>query len=141
LGLAWAVFRPIATVLTFTVVFSFVAKFPSDGLPCPLFVFGALLSWTLLSSGLGSGVSSLTNQLNLVSKIYFSREVLPISRILASAIELLIATLIFVVLLIAYQVELSWNILYAIPILIIGISMLVARRPPDRRGSRARWHA
>jgi lipopolysaccharide transport system permease protein len=125
LGLAWAFFRPIATVIIFTVVFSYIAKFPSDGLPYPLFVFGALLPWTLLSSGIGAGVSSLTNQSNLVAKIYFPREILPISTVLASAIDFVIAAVIFVVLLFFYQVEVSWHMLYAIPILLIEILLLL----------------
>jgi lipopolysaccharide transport system permease protein len=125
LGLTWAVLRPIATVVIFTVVFSYIAKFPSDGLPYPLFVFGALLPWTLLNSGIGAGVSSLTNQANLVAKIYFPREILPISAILASAVDFLIAAVIFVILLFIYQVEVSWYILYAVPILLIEVLLLL----------------
>lgn len=125
LGLTWAILRPIATVIIFTVVFSYIAKFPSDDLPYPLFVFGALLPWTLLSSAIGAGVPSLTNQANLVSKIYFPREILPISTILASAIDFVIAAALFVVLLIFYQVGITWNLLYAIPILFIEILLLL----------------
>lgn len=125
LGLTWAILRPVATVIIFTVVFSYIAKFPSDGLPYPLFLFGALLPWTLLSSAIGAGVPSLTNQANLVSKIYFPREILPISTILASAIDFLIAAALFVVMLLFYQVGITWNILYAIPILLIEILLLL----------------
>lgn len=124
LGLTWAILRPIATVVIFTVVFSYIAKFPSDELPYPLFVFGALLPWTLLSSAIGAGVPSLTNQANLVAKIYFPREILPISSILASALDFLIAAAIFVLLLLLYQVDITWNILYVIPILVIELMML-----------------
>jgi lipopolysaccharide transport system permease protein len=124
LGMAWAIVRPVATVIIFTVVFSYIAKFPSDGLPYPLFVFGALLPWTLLSSAIGAGVPSLTNQRNLVAKIYFPREILPISTILASAIDFVIAAVMFVILLLFYQVDITWNALYAIPILIVELLLL-----------------
>lgn len=124
-GMAWAILRPVATVLVFTLVFSYIAKFPSDGIPYPLFVFGALLPWTLLSSALGAGVPSLSNQANLVAKIYFPREILPLSAILASAVDFVIAAAIFLVLLFVYQVEITWNILYVIPILLIELALLV----------------
>jgi lipopolysaccharide transport system permease protein len=123
-GMAWAVLRPIATVIIFTVVFSYIAKFPSENLPYPLFLFGALLPWTLLSSSIGAGVPSLTNQSNLVAKIYFPREILPISAIFASAVDFLIAGAIFIVLLLLYQVDITWNVLYLIPILIIEVLLL-----------------
>jgi len=116
--------RPVATVVIFTVVFSHIAKFPSDGLPYPLFVFGALLPWTLLSSAIGAGVPSLTNQRNLVAKIYFPREILPISTILASAIDFVIAAVIFLILLVFYQVDVTWNVLWAFPILLIELLLL-----------------
>lgn len=125
LGMAWAVVRPIATVTIFTIVFSYIARFPSDDLPYPLFVFGALLPWTLLSSALGAGVPSLTNQRNLVAKIYFPREILPIAAILASAVDFIIAALIFLILLLFYQVGITWNLLYVIPILLIEVVFLV----------------
>jgi lipopolysaccharide transport system permease protein len=124
LGMTWAFLRPIATVVVFTAVFSYIAGVPSDDLPYPLFVFGALLPWTLFSSAIGAGVPSLTNQANLVAKIYFPREILPISTILASAIDFLIAGAIFLLMLVYYQVAVTWNILYVIPILLIELLFL-----------------
>src|SRR5579885_2411983 len=52
LGAAWAVLQPLVMMAMFTIVFSRFAKIPSDGFPYPLFVFAALLPWTLFADSL-----------------------------------------------------------------------------------------
>ncbi len=119
LGLGWAVFKPIATVSIFTVVFSVIAKFPSDGIPYPLFAFGALLPWTLFNTAVSAGVPSMVNQANLVAKIYLPREILPLSTIIAASVDFVIALAVFVPVMLYYGVDVTWNILWAVPILLI----------------------
>ena len=121
LGIAWAICKPIATVSIFTLVFSYIAKFPSDDLPYPLFSFGALLPWTLFSSALSAGVPSLTNQANLVGKIYFPREILPIADTIGSSLDFIISLIIFIFLLIFYKIVITWNAIFVLLIIIIEI--------------------
>jgi len=121
LGLAWAVVRPLATVLIFTVVFSFIARFPSDGLPYPLFAFGALLPWNLFTTALNSGVPSLVNNAGLVTKIYFPREILPLSSIVATLVDFLISSVLLVGMLVYYKIGVSVEALFAVPILAITV--------------------
>lgn len=121
LGIAWAVIKPMATVAIFTFVFSGLAKIPSDSVPYPLFLLSGLLPWTLFSIAVTSGVSSLTSQSNLVAKIYFPREILPFASLAASALDFLIALLFLIVLMLHFRVGLTWNLLYAVPILLIEV--------------------
>lgn len=119
LGMAWLFLHPVANVIILTIVFSYIAKTPSEGLPYPLFSFGALLPWTFFSSSLTSGIPSLTNNPNLVTKIYFPREILPISAIIRVSYDTFISALIFIGLLIYYKVNITLYALYVIPIIII----------------------
>ena len=121
LGIAWAFIKPAATVAIFTFVFSGLAGIPSDGVPYPLFLIAGLLPWTLFSIAVTSGASSLTGQSNLVAKIYFPREILPFASLAASFLDFLIAVLFLIALMIHFGVTLTWNILYAVPILMIEI--------------------
>ena len=121
LGLAWAILKPLATVLIFTVVFSYIAKFPSEGIPYPLFAFGALLPWTFFTTAVNSAVPSLVNNAGLVTKIYFPREIIPLSTIAGAFIDFFISCIIMVVMLFYYDVGITWNILYIIPVLMIEI--------------------
>ena len=57
LGVGWALVRPMATVIILTLVFSVIAKVPSDNIPYPLFVFSALLPWIFFNTAIASGVS------------------------------------------------------------------------------------
>src|ERR1044071_1673022 len=77
IGIAWALIRPVLTMLVFTAVFGKLAKFPSDGVPYPVLVFCGLLPWQFFSSSLSESSNSLIVNSNLVSKIYFPRLVVP----------------------------------------------------------------
>src|SRR6266576_2648142 len=60
IGIAWAVIRPVLTMVVFTVIFGRIAKLPSDGTaPYPLMVFAGMLPWTFFSSRLNEASSSL----------------------------------------------------------------------------------
>src|SRR3954453_15696455 len=68
LGAAWAVLQPLIMMGIFTLLFSRIANFPTEGVPSPIFAFTGLLPWTLFASAVaGSGASLVGNQ-NLVSK-------------------------------------------------------------------------
>jgi len=125
LGLWWAFVRPMATVIILTLVFSIIAKLPSDNIPYPIFAFSALLPWFFLNTAISAGVSSLPKNSNLVSKIYFPRETLPFAAIIASGVDFIISFLVFLGMIIVYHVNLSWNFLYVFPILIIELLFIV----------------
>jgi lipopolysaccharide transport system permease protein len=125
LGIAWAFIKPAATVAIFTFVFSGLAKIPTDRVPYPLFLMAGLLPWTLFSTTVASGVSSLTGQSNLVAKIYFPREILPFASVAASALDSFIALIFLIGLMIHFGVGLTWNVLYAIPILMTEILLIL----------------
>ena len=78
IGLAWALIRPLLTMLVFTVIFGRIAHLPSDGgVPYPLLVMAGMLPWSFFSSGLSEASNSLINNANLVSKVYFPRLIVP----------------------------------------------------------------
>jgi len=132
LGLAWTFLKPLFTVSIITLVFSVFVRIPSDNIPYPLFALGALLPWSLFRTAISSGVTSLTGKSNLISKVYFPREILPLSAIMASVIDFLLTLLILIVLMIFYRVELSWNIFYVFLILpiellfVMGLTFLLS---------------
>lgn len=121
LGMAWAFIKPMASVAIFTFIFSGIAKIPSGRVPYSLFFMAGLLPWTLFSAAVTTGISSLTNQSNLVAKIYFPREILPLASMAASALDFLIALCFFIVMMIHFRVGPTWNLLYAVPLLIVEV--------------------
>src|SRR5579871_3047926 len=80
-GVAWAVVRPLATVIVFVLVFNKLARLPADEIPYPVLVLGGMLPWQLVSGGLGSASSSLIGNSNLISKVYFPRLIVPLASV------------------------------------------------------------
>jgi len=117
LGAAWAILQPLALMIVFTVVFSFFARVPTDGVPYPIFSYTALLPWTFFATAIGFAVPSLVNNMNLVTKVYFPREILPISAMGASFIDFLIASLVYIGLMVFYRVPLNATMLL-VPVLL-----------------------
>jgi len=124
LGAAWAILQPVALTLVFTLVFSYLARVPSDGAPYPIFAYTALLPWTLVATSIGFAVPSLINNTNLVTKIYFPKEILPLGAIGAALLDFLVATLVFVGMMIIYAVPLSLNLLWLPLLLVVQIALI-----------------
>ncbi len=119
LGIAWAVLQPLALMLMFTLIFSVLLKVPSDGLPYPVFAYSALLPWTFFSNSLNRAIPSLEANASLIKKIYFPREFFPISSMLAAFFDFLIASIVFLGLMLYYDVPFTANLLFVLPILVI----------------------
>jgi len=121
LGIAWALLQPLAMTAVFTVVMSMIVRVPTGGIPYPLFAYIAMLPWTFFAGGLTSGTECLVGNFNLITKIYFPREVFPISAIIGKTIDLGLGLLVMVPLFIVYHVQVTPMILLVIPVLMIQI--------------------
>ncbi len=120
LGAAWAIIRPVLTMLIFSVVFGTLAKMPSDGFPYPVFVYAALLPWTFFATAISTSGQSLVSSTNLVSKVYFPRLIIPLSSIGAGLVDLAISTSILLLMMLWYGVGWSMNLLAA-PALLLAV--------------------
>ena len=125
LGIAWAVLQPLALTLVFTFVFSVLVQVDTGDIPYPIFAYAALVPWTFLATSLSFGVPSLVNNLNLVTRIFFPREVLPLASIGAALLDFSIALLIFAVMLVIYRVSPSLQTLWLIPLLTTQIVLTI----------------
>lgn len=96
IGAAWAIFQPVLIAAVYVVVFGRFAKFPSGGIPYPIFVFAGLLPWQYFSTALGSGSTSLVANANLVTKVYFPRLLLPLATIAMPIVDLLLGCVVLV---------------------------------------------
>ncbi len=108
LGVLWVVLQPVVQVLVFSVFFGRALKVPSEGIPYPVFVFSGLLLWTFFSSSINNSGNSMLSQAGIIKKIYFPRLVIPISTVLVSFLDLLVAFGIFVLTLAFYQVHVDF---------------------------------
>jgi lipopolysaccharide transport system permease protein len=120
LGVAWALLKPVMTMLIFSVIFGRLAKFPSDGLPYPIFVFAGLLPWMFFSQAISASSQSLVGSTQLVSKVYFPRMIIPLSAVASTLMDLLVSAACLLLLMLWYGVGWSPNLLAA-PLLLIAL--------------------
>jgi len=126
LGWVWAVLQPLAMILVYTLIFSRVARVSTDGVPYPLFVFSGLLPWIFFSSAISNAMNGLVAHSTLLTKLYFPREIIPLSYVFAALVDFAIASVILGGLMVYYRVPFSWNILYALPVIAILIAFTSA---------------
>ena len=112
IGAAWALIRPFLTMVIFTVIFSKLAKLPSDGTaPYALMVFAGMLPWTFFAGALSEASSSLTGNAGLITKIYFPRLIVPITAVMVAFVDFLISSAIMLTLMVWYRFMPGWQVL------------------------------
>src|SRR6185295_7038445 len=120
LGILWALLQPLSMMLIFTFIFSVIARISPEGAPSyAIFVYAALLPWNYFSSGVGNATNSLVSHSQFVTKVYFPREILPVTYVIAALFDFAVAATLLVALMIYYQVRPTANALYAVPIVLI----------------------
>ena len=124
IGIGWVVFQPLVMMLVFTAVFSYFAKVKTGDVPYPLFSYCGLVVWAFFSNSVLKGMSSIISNINLVTKTYFPREILPLSAIISSFVDFLVACLLFLLLVIFYGIPFTGYILMVPLILIIQIILV-----------------
>ena len=121
IGVAWSVLRPFLMMVVLTVVFSKLAKLPTDGTtPYAILTFAAILPWQFFANALTESSNSLIGNANLISKVYFPRLIVPASSIISGFVDLMISFVILAILMVYYQFLPSWHIIYLPVFLVIA---------------------
>ena len=118
-------FTPLAMMLIFTFIFSRYLRFETGGFPYPIFAYCGLLPWTFFAGGLTNATGSLVSNRTLVTKIYFPREVFPLSGILARFVDLCIASIVLAGLMFFYRVPAHLTILLVPMIILLQMILMV----------------
>jgi lipopolysaccharide transport system permease protein len=122
MGFGWAIFMPLVNTAVFSVIFTRVAPLQMD-MPYPLFAYCGLLAWNFSASSMRFAVTSLTANASLVTKVYFPREIFPISAVLVSLVDFAVGSIVLVALMIYYEVV-PTSAIAALPWVIIVHFML-----------------
>lgn len=128
LGPAWFILQPLMTTLIFLFIFSNVANLSTDGIPGFLFYLSGITSWNLFSSSITKNSKTFLENMNVFSKVYFPRIVVPLSKCFSAFIEYFIQLLLFICFFIYYKyfnqhlIELQLYIVL-LPIYLIMLSL------------------
>ncbi len=123
LGGLWAIIQPVSLMLMFSLIFTIFAPLPTEGVPYPIFSYTALLPWSFFATSITFAVTSLTNNMHLITKIYFPREILPLAAVGTGLLDLGIASIVLVGLMLFYQVAFSLTMLLFPLLLLIQVAL------------------
>lgn len=93
LGYLWSLLNPLSLILVYSIVLRFIMRTPIENYP--LMVITGVIPWVFFSGTLIASTDSVVKNDNLVKKIYFPREILPISTVLFNLIQFALALVVF----------------------------------------------
>ncbi len=131
LGVLWSFGNPLLMMIVFTTVFTVMTPY-SEVKKFPVFVLCGILPWNFFSSSVVGSIRSIVDNAPLVSKVYFPREILPISIVLANTVNFLVALLVLFIFILIFQIPLTqWTLLLPVVIMVqviftIGIALILA---------------
>lgn len=124
LGVLWSLLNPLLMTLVFTVVFTLMIPGGYDLPDYPVFFMCGFLPWSFLSTSLTSSTGSIVGNANLIKKVYFPREILPLSDVLSNLIHFFLALTVLFAMLFVFQIGLSATVLI-LPLVILAQFLFV----------------
>ncbi len=111
MGFGWALLMPLVNTVVFSVIFMRVA--PLDvGMPYPIFAFTGLLTWNFFATSVRFSVGALTSNSSLVTKVYFPREIFPLSTVVVCFVDLAVASVVVFGMMVWYRVGVGPALLF-----------------------------
>ena len=120
-GPAWVFINPLITMFVFTVVFGTIAKLPTDGIPYPIFNFSGMLPWIYFSGCLSKSSESTITGGRLLSKVYFPRLILPLSKVTLGLVDFAVQFVMLLVLMWWYQITPTVNLLFVPAFMVLAM--------------------
>lgn len=119
LGALWAVFQPLSMMILFTFIFTYILKIEVSSYPKALFFYAGTLPWTLFSSSVSGAIPSLSSNYELITQIYFPREIIPISKVVIALIDFAIALILYICLMLLFKIDFTIYFLWLIPLTLL----------------------
>jgi lipopolysaccharide transport system permease protein len=127
LGVLWSWLNPLFMMVVYTVVFIYMRQSDSGVVPSkefPVFILCALLPWNFFSGAILASINCIGDNAPLVKKVYFPREILPLSIILANLANFGISLVILVPMMIVFRIELTLWVLMLPAIVVIQVCLI-----------------
>lgn len=121
LGMLWSVLEPMAMLMTLVIVFGFLIRVPTEGVPYPVFVFAAQVPWLLFAKATMNAIGCLQEHMSLVSKVAFPRLLLPFASVFRDLFDSVILVAILTVVGALYGYFPTARLL-AVPFLLLGVT-------------------
>ena len=115
LGVLWSFVNPLLQVLVYAIVFPLILRSTQDNYVTFLII--GILPWTWFTTSISGGTSCILNNAGIIKKVYFPREILPLSIVCSGMVNFLISCIIILIFVIASGIGLSYTLIF-LPIVI-----------------------
>jgi lipopolysaccharide transport system permease protein len=124
-GIGWAILQPVITAAIFALFIGRYTDVPSENVPYALFALAGIVAWSYFSAAALNGSQSLVANEGMLRKVFFPREILPLSAVAASLVDLLpaLGVLAAAVFLYGHSADVTW---LAIPIPVVLLMAFAA---------------
>ncbi|MBT3176477.1 MAG: ABC transporter permease [Desulfobacula sp.] len=119
IGVLWALIQPLSMMALFVIVFGYVLNINTKGYPRSLFYFAGLVPWTFFSSSVNASINSLIDHRDLITKIYFPRELIIFSRISVFITDFIISAMLLAAMVFFCKTPFTLNFLWVIPLCVL----------------------
>jgi lipopolysaccharide transport system permease protein len=126
LGVTWAVLQPLLLMAIFTIFYSRLANVETGGIPYPLFAYAGVVLWTFFANAITASGNSLVNNVNLITKVYFPRMLVPAAAVAACLLHLAIASVVLVGMMLYYRVTPTPQLLLVVPLVLLTVLFATA---------------
>ncbi len=116
LGVLWSFINPLLQVVVYAIVFPYIMRVQTDNYL--IFLICGIIPWTWFTMSLSLGTTCITTNSNLIKKVYFPREILPISTVISGGINFLISCVIILLFAIFGGIGISWHLVF-LPVILI----------------------
>ena len=110
LGVLWSFINPLLQVLVYAIVFPYIMRVQTENYL--IFLICGIIPWTWFTNVISQGTTCVTNNANLIKKVYFPREILPISIVTSGLINFLISCVIILIFVLFSGCGISWHLIF-----------------------------
>lgn len=125
-GLSWGLLVPFTAMVVYSLVFGNLGKFPSDGVPYPIFFFAGYIVWQFFQRGLANAVMGFVGNPALITKVYFPRFHLLVAPIGTAAVDTLFGFSVLAGIYLFYWVLPPWQVVFLPVVLLMALATVVA---------------
>jgi lipopolysaccharide transport system permease protein len=110
LGVLWSFINPLLMVAVYAIVFPYIMRVQTPNYL--IFLICGVIPWNWFTTVISQGTTCITNNANLIKKVYFPREILPISSVTSGLVNFLISCIIILIFVLAGGLGLSWHLIF-----------------------------
>ncbi|MBO5372852.1 MAG: ABC transporter permease [Lachnospiraceae bacterium] len=113
----WWILEPFCYMLIYTIIFGYIFASGEDKFPVYIFIGSTM--WTFFSKTIAASVTMIRAKESVISKVYIPKYILLIVEMLVNGFKLLVSSCLTAIMLVIFKVQITWNILWVIPVLLI----------------------